>query len=352
MNPRRSPGRRKHRLMVVAGFLVLLLAIAGFLLLVVTPDPEDRPPPSAYGAAREIKIPPGVSAEDIAHILERQGVIESAEAFLAEVKRQSAAGALKPGTYLIRGGDDYSAIIAVLRRGNGTDGQRVIIPEGLSIDQTASRLTQTYRLEGSDYASLCEHPQEFSLPAVGGRTIKPANLEGLLFPNTYTVAPESGVTGLIQQQLNSFEQDTSGLNWQAAAKLGLDPYEVLIVASLIEKEARVPEDRGKIAAVIYNRLDKKMTLGIDATVRYALKKWTGALTKSDLEVASPYNTRKNRGLPPSPVASPGLASLKAALAPDDVPYLYYVLIDVKGHHFFTDSYDTFLEAKKKAPSQP
>lgn len=352
MNTRQSPNRRRHRLLVVVGFLVLLLSIGGFVLIVATRDDRSGPSLSAVGVTREVKIPPGVSAEDVARILERQGVIASADAFLAEVKRESAAGDLKPGTYIMSGGDEYSSIIAVLRRGNGTDGLRVTIPEGLSIDQTASRLTQTYGVEGPRYASLCQHPQEFSLPSVGGKAVTPTTLEGLLFPNTYVVTPEPGVAGLIQQQLDTFERETSGLHWQDAAALGVDPYEVVIVASLIEKEARVPEDRSRIAAVIYNRLAKNMSLGIDATVRYALKKWTGPLTKSDLEVASPYNTRKNKGLPPGPVASPGLASLKAALAPDHVPYLYYVLIDTEGHHFFTDSYDKFLEAKKHAPPQP
>jgi conserved hypothetical protein, YceG family len=352
MNPRQGPNRRRHRLLVVIGFLVFLLSLGGFVLFVATRDDRSGAPPPGAGVTREVKIPPGVSAEDVARILERQGVIASTDAFLAEVKHESAAGELKPGTYLIGGGDEYSSIIATLRRGDGTDGLRVTIPEGLSIDQTASRLTQTYRAEGTRYASLSQHPQEFSLPPVGGTAVTPATLEGLLFPDTYVVASESGVNGLIQQQLDTFARETSGLPWQDAAALGVDPYEALIVASLIEKEARVPEDRGRIAAVIYNRLAKNMSLGIDATVRYALKKWTGALTKSDLEVASPYNTRKNKGLPPGPVASPGLASLKAALAPDHVPYLYYVLIDANGHHFFTDSYDKFLEAKKHAFAQP
>ena len=349
MSPRQRLNRRRHRLVVVAGFLLLLAALAGFVLVVTGNGDHGVSTATDSGTKVEVRIPPGISADDVARILERAGVIESAEAFLGEVEKESAAGDLKPGAYLFAAGEELPAIVAALRRGTVPDGLRVTIPEGLSIDQTATRLSQTYHLDGPEYARLAAHPERFVLPAVGGTTVDPATLEGLLFPATYYVNQESDATGLIQQQLGTFERETSSLPWQNAADLGLTPYEIVIVASLIEKEARLPEERARVAAVIYNRLAKDMSLGIDATVRYALKKWTDPLTKSDLEVDSPYNTRRNKGLPPGPVASPGLAALEAALAPANVRYLYYVLIDDEGHHFFTDSYDEFLKAKADAP---
>jgi len=348
MNPARRPTRRGHRLLVVAGFLVLLAAISGFVLVATGSLDRGGSTTPDSGASVEVRIPPGVSAYDVARILARAGVVESVDAFLGEVEKEAAAGDLKPGAYSFRVGEDSPAIIAELRRGTGLGGLRVTIPEGLSIDQTATRLNQTYDLDGAEYARQAAHPEGFVLPAVGGTTVHPSTLEGLLFPATYAVDQESDTSGLIQQQLGTFERETSRLPWQNAAALGLSPYEIVIVASLIEKEARLPEDRARIAGVIYNRLAKNMSLGIDATVRYALKKWTQPLTKSDLESDSPYNTRRNKGLPPGPVASPGLASLEAALAPEHVPYLYYVLIDAEGHHFFTDSYDEFLKAKADA----
>jgi UPF0755 protein len=349
MKPARRLTRGEHRLVVMAGLLLLLAVITGFVLVITGSFDQGGPTAPDSGASVEVRIPPGISAHDVARILARAGVIKSVDAFLGEVEKEAAAGDLKPGAYSFRVGEDSPAIIAELRRGTGPDGLRVTIPEGLSIDQTATRLDQTYDLDGAEYARLAEHPKGFVLPLVGGATVHPSTLEGLLFPATYAVAQESDTSGLIQQQLNSFERETSHLPWQNAADLGLSPYEIVIVASLIEKEARLPEDRARVAAVIYNRLAKDMSLGIDATVRYALKKWTGPLTKSDLEIGSPYNTRRNKGLPPGPVASPGLASLEAALAPEHVPYLYYVLIDAEGHHFFTDSYDEFLKAKAGAP---
>lgn len=349
MSPRRRLTRRGHRLVVVAGFLLLLAAIAGLVLAVTGRLDRGGSTTLDNGARVEVKLPPGISADDVARILARAGVIESVDAFLVEVEKDAAEGDLKPGAYSFRLGEDFPVIIAELRRGTGPDGLRVTIPEGLSIDQTATRLKQTYGLVGAEYARLSVHPEDFVLPTVGGTTVHPSTLEGLLFPATYFVDQGSDMNGLIQQQLETFGRETSHLLWENAADLGVSPYEIVIIASLIEKEARLPEDRARVAAVIYNRLAKDMSLGIDATVRYALKKWTDPLTKSDLEVDSPYNTRRNKGLPPGPVAGPGLASLEAALAPAHVPYLYYVLIDAEGHHFFTDSYDEFLKAKASAP---
>jgi uncharacterized YceG family protein len=158
-------------------------------------------------------------------------------------------------------------------------------------------------------------------------------------------------TQLIGAQLAAFAQKTASLPWEKAEELGVTPYEIVIIASLIEKEVNIPEERSLVAAVIYNRLEQDMTLGIDATVRYALDKWTEKLTSEDLDIDSPYNTRVVKGLPPTPIASPGVAALEAALEPADVDYLYYVLEDTEGNHFFTDSYEEFLAAKENQPDQ-
>jgi UPF0755 protein len=120
---------------------------------------------------------------------------------------------------------------------------------------------------------------------------------------------------------------------------------------MIEKEAKIADERPKVAAVIYNRLKKSMTLGIDATIRYALNKWTGSLTNSDLAINSPFNTRTKKGIPPTPICNPGVAAIRAALEPANVNYLYYVLSDAQGHHFFTASYQEFLNAKNNEPAQ-
>jgi len=170
-------------------------------------------------------------------------------------------------------------------------------------------------------------------------------VEGFLFPKTYELPPDADADAVVQRLLQQFEEDAGGLEWSRADRLGLTPYEVVIVASLIEREARVEEDRRKIASVIYNRMKKGMRLQIDATVQYALPKHKPRLTYEDYEYESPYNTYLNDGLPPTPIASPGLASLEAALRPAKTKFLFYIAVDEEGHHRFTETYDEFLRVK-------
>jgi UPF0755 protein len=171
-----------------------------------------------------------------------------------------------------------------------------------------------------------------------------ASLEGLLFPDTYRLEEGDDEEDLLSRMIGTLDGIATELGYaDAESRTGRTPYEVLIIASLVEAEAKVDEDRGKIARVIHNRLDEPMSLGIDATVYYALGRKGGSLTQRDLEVDSPYNTRNRAGLPPTPIAAPSRASLEAAIAPDDGPWLYYVLADESGVHAFSEGYDEFLD---------
>jgi UPF0755 protein len=178
------------------------------------------------------------------------------------------------------------------------------------------------------------------------------NLEGLLLPETYFLSPGDDETAILRKMVDLFDQTADRVNLvNAAAKLKVTPYQVVIVASMVEREAKVPEDRGPIAQVIYNRLNAGMRLQIDATVEYALGEHKTSLLYSDLDVDSPYNTYKVDGLPPGPIASPGQASLEAAAQPTTGPWLYYVLSDSNGKHAFATTLDEFnrlvAEAKQK-----
>jgi UPF0755 protein len=337
---------------VAIAFLVFVAAGAAVVAAsgLIGGDAADAPPASA-GEIRTVIIPPGLNAQDVAKILERQGVIGSATTFLIEVRLKDAAGSIKPGEYEFSADQDNDSVIEALIKGPAPETFKLTIPEGLSIDQVSERLVGEPHLKSSGYAELAAEPSAFELPELGGEIPDPDSLEGLLFPSTYFLAEGTVAETLIQLQLDTFGSQTADLPWENAEALGITPYQAVIVASMIEKEARVPEERARVAAVIYNRLEAGMTLGIDATTRYALKKWTEPLTKSDLEVDSPYNTRRVKGLPPGPIASPGLDALRAALEPEEVDFLYYVLIDDEGHHFFTSSYEEFLRAKDKSPGQ-
>jgi len=297
-----------------------------------------------------VTITSGMSSNEIAELLAEEGVIESAAEFIDLVKERGTENALLPGKYKFEDDLNLLEVVDMLEKGEGSASFKLTIPEGLAVSQIAADLTKEGHIPGNRYIELSRKPDEFELPKIGGAKAEDlTTLEGLLFPSTYWFVEGDGATQLIGAQLAAFGSKTASLPWDKAAALGVTPYEVVIVASLIEKEVNIASERPLVAAVIYNRLAKDMTLGIDATVRYALDKWTGDLTTADLESDSPYNTRVVKGLPPTPISNPGVAALEAALSPADVDYLYYVLKDTEGHHFFTASYEEFLEAKEDQP---
>lgn len=198
---------------------------------------------------------------------------------------------------------------------------RVLIPEGETRSQIAIRahaagLTGSY-LTAAKRSSLLD-------PAHYGAPPGTPNLEGFLFPATYDVYRGSPAGRLVEEQLTAFTERFGEPQIRRAAELHITPYQLLIVASMIEREAQLPGDRPKVAAVIYNRLRLGMPLGIDATIRYALDDYTHPLTAAQLALDSPYNTRIHLGLPPTPISNPGLASIEAAAHPAHVSYLYYV----------------------------
>ena len=341
---------RRRRLLALAGFVVLIALLVGAVAVWVDRD-RTQQTPSLTGPATQVEIPEGLAADGIARLLESEGIIASASGFIKETQSRGATEDLKPGLYTFTPGESVDSILSKLRAGAAAPPKKVTFPEGISIDQAAARLTAAHLLDGKEYERLAGQPNQFTVPLVGTTTPKVSTLEGLLFPDTYFLGKDELPADLIARQLKEFEQRTADLPWGNSETLGVTPYQIVIVASLIEKEVSVPEERPKVAAVIYNRLRKKMSLGFDSSVRYALKKWTGPLTKSDLAFDSPYNTRKVVGLPPSPIDSPGLATLRAALEPAKVDYLYFVLQASSGRLFFTNNYQDFLKAAKNAPAE-
>jgi UPF0755 protein len=177
-----------------------------------------------------------------------------------------------------------------------------------------------------------------------GQMKRPRAIEGFLFPDTYDFGLSSKGADIVRLQLQRFDEVWRGIDLSGARARGRTPYDVLIVASMVERETRVPAERPLVAAVIYNRLDKGMTLGIDATLRYGLGiQGTRPLTRAQLASDNPYNTRRFRGLPPTPIGNPGLASMRAAARPAAVDYLYYVRKPDKLHHFFTADAQEFCK---------
>ena len=229
---------------------------------------------------------------------------------------------------------------------------RIVFPEGFTRADMAKQIVAVNRiairkrrvdprLSAKAYLRLTARSR---VPATyaGDRKLRP--LEGFLFPATYDFTARTTSKQLVAYQLRTFTRQWRKVNLVYAKSKNLTPYDVLIIASMIEKEVIAPEERALVSAVIYNRLKRRMPLGIDATIRYGLKiSPKKSLTRSQLRHPTPYNTRIHRGLTPTPIANPGLASIQAAAHPAKVNYLYFVRKPDKIHHFFTASYEEFQE---------
>ena len=231
----------------------------------------------------------------------------------------------------------------------------IAFPEGFTREQMAQKITTNARaarrecgfaspLSTSRYLALTEGSSLIAAPFLTeGR---PPHLEGFLFPATYQFTRRTTTRQMVNAQLAAFKKNWAKVNLRYARSKQLSPYDVLIIASMVEKEVIAPEERPLVAAVIYNRLRARMTLGIDATIRYGLGvPPTESLRESHLEDPTPYNTREHFGLTPTPIANPGLASMQAAAHPAKVDYLFFVRKPDKVHHFFTASAREFENYK-------
>ena len=225
---------------------------------------------------------------------------------------------------------------------------RIIFPEGFTRDDMAHRVQVVAKIAENKRHRHVEISRTGYLAwtkprAVAGFGSKKRNLEGFLFPATYDFLPGTTSAQLVQDQLDAFRVNWKRVDLSAARRKNLTPYDVLTIASMVERETLAPDERPLVAAVIYNRLHAGMTLGIDATIRYGLHvPGTEALRESQLQSDNPYNTRKFTGLPPTPIGNPGLASMQAAAHPAKVPYLYFVRKPDKVHHYFTASFQDFV----------
>jgi UPF0755 protein len=224
---------------------------------------------------------------------------------------------------------------------------RIVFPEGFTRADMASRVKDVAKIAQHERGRTPRLNESAYLAATAGRRLIPGfgrhPLEGFLFPATYQFTERTTAQQLVNAQLRAFRRNWRTVNLAYARSKNLTPYDVLTIASMVEKEAVAPEERPKIARVIYNRLHARMPLGIDATVRYGFHvPGTKPLLDSELNDASnPYNTRKRLGLTPTPIANPGLASIQAAAHPVAGDWLYFVRKPDKIHHFFTDSLQAF-----------
>ena len=334
-------GRITRRGRLVLGVLAVLLVIGagGGMWLYRQVNPSGGP-----GTKVTVDVEPGTSVAGVAARLDAKGVVRSARIFRLYLKL-TGAPTIQAGEYELRRNLSMGAAKAALQRGPSIKFQKLTIPEGLTLAQIADRV-----------GALPGHNRDGFLAAAKSGAVRskwqpPGNtsLEGLLFPDTYLITDKEDDAAVLRRLVGRFEQvaDEVGLG-AAAVPTRLGAYQLIVGASLVESEAKVPEDRPLIASVISNRLQKGMKLQIDATVLYALGEHKDRVLNRDLEIDSPYNTYKVEGLPPTPISAPGKASLDAMLHPADTTFLYYVLSDKNGKHAFATTPAEFEALKAEA----
>jgi UPF0755 protein len=336
--------RRFGRWLIALAVLVLLLLVAlGGVGLWVRGQIDPSGPP---GEEVAFEIPNGATTSAIADQLAESGIVTSGEVFRWYL-RFNGGGSFEAGQYRLLQNSAMGDVVSALEAGPALPpATNLTIPESLWVEQVAQRVDELEHLDGATFLDLVNSGSVRSIFQPEGVT----TMEGLLYPETYRIEEREDEAAVLQRMVDTFDQVGTEVGLaDAEARVGYSPYEVIIIASLIESEAKDDAERAKMARVIYNRLEQGIPLGIDATFYYALgldRKGT-SLRQSDLEMDSPFNTRENVGLIPHPIAMPRRESLEAALNPEPGPWLYYVLQDATTH-FFTDDYNEFLRAKDEA----
>ncbi len=288
-----------------------------------------------------VSVPKGASAGAVGDILDQRGVVSSSTLFQIRAKLAGKSGSIQPGAYTLAKDMSYGAALTALTKSPEVRQITVTIPEGLARPQVAPLVEQAG--VNGDYEAASRSSPLLDPKHYGAKSAD--SLEGFLFPATYELKPGATANQLVSKQLRAFKQQIATVPMRYARSKNLTVYDVLTIASMVEREVMVAKERPLVAAVIYNRLRKGMPLGIDATTRFATGNYTQPLTESELGSNSPYNTRKFSGLPPGPIGNPGLASLRAAANPARVPYLFYVVKPgTCGEHTFATTDAEFQRA--------
>ena len=293
-----------------------------------------------------VEIPSGSSTTSIATILEENGLIDNVNTFKLQSKIKGYDGEYKAGTYGFSVGMPTDEMMQIIVSGEQST-KRFTIPEGLRVDEVAQKLESEGFCTKEEFLFEVANG-DFDYWFVQGLPEGQNRLEGYLYPNTYDVFMNASAYDIANRMLDEFNNVFNAEYKARAEELGYSVYEIVTIASLIERETRVDSERATVASVIYNRLNTGMKLQIDATVQYALGETKKRLLYSDLEIDSPYNTYKVDGLPVGPICSPSKSSIAAALYPGSTDYLYYVLKpELDGTHNFASTAEQFNSFKQQ-----
>jgi UPF0755 protein len=300
----------------------------------------------------EVTIPLGSSASQISSILDSTGIVNSSLAFELYLRNENLTDKLRPGTYEIQNNLSYEDITSILLKGPPLKTYTITIPEGLWLSETLSTISAQTGYDVSQLENSLTSGQVVSKYLPENDYTKLQNWEGLLFPNTYQIDIESNGEIILQTLVDELESRFENLtstnsipNWIKS------PTQFFTIASLIEAESKLDEDRPLVSSVIKNRLDDNMLLQIDATVLYSLQKRKSQVLLIDLQIDSPYNTYKYTSLPPTPISGFGERSMNAILNTPENNYIYYLLTDINGKMTFTNNYEEFINLKNKAKEE-
>jgi UPF0755 protein len=286
-----------------------------------------------------VKVPTGADAGEIGDLLAAKGVVDNSTFFVLNATLTGRRGGLRPGSYTLRRGMTNGGAIDALTKGpkvKVVKTTNITLPEGPSIREEAPKIDKA-SFTGS-YAKAANSRATLRAIRKLGAPKRTRTAEGFMFPATYTLVEGAPIKHLVAKQLGAFKQNFGRIDLSYAKRKNLTRYDVLIIASLVEREAQLDRERPLIASVIYNRLRDGMPLGIDATIRYQTNNWQRPIRVSELNADTPYNTRLRRGLPPTPIGNPGLASMRAAAHPARTKYLFFVRKPGKsGAHAFSTS---------------
>ena len=349
-------GNGPHKAPLIVGLVALgvVVAVGLFVAFVIVPGMSSSGSAVASGQEVTVVIPEGSGGTAIAQALKNAGVITSSDDFYKEVQKQNADQKLKSGTYTFVTGATVSEVVKQLVSGPNSSSAKLTIAEGLTLAKTAAAVESALGIPASDFlaqAKASTYVTDYPFLSAAQND----SLEGFLYPKTYDFSGKDVTAdSVIRAMLTQYQTEVASLDFataestiQSRYSLTMSNYQILTLASIIEKEAVTNDDRPLVSSVFYNRLARNMALQSDATMGYVTG---GEVTAQDLQTASPYNTYLNTGLPPTPICTPSIESIQAAMAPADTNYLYFLIIENGSYsnHTFSETYDEHLAAIEAA----
>lgn len=318
------------------GLAVVLIFLGGYNLFFIGDD-------EGHGDNISIKIESGMSTEEIAQNLQEHAIINNGLGFRILARLEGKDTQFKEGIYYFRVGMNINSVLDRLVQGPESQVVRITIPEGFTVEDIANLLEKENLTTKEEFCKVAKDytPYDYMKEATENKDIKYA-VEGFLFPDTYDIDRSYGAKQIMQIMVDNFDHRLNSEMRERAKEENLSIFELVTMASLVEKEAKFAEDRPIIADVFFKRLENHMMLQSDATIQYALDEHKEEFSIEDTKLASPYNTYQHEGLTPGPIGNPGLASIEAVLYPATTDYLYFVA-DSKGHNHYSVTYDEHLK---------